>query len=536
MRGDAGFLMAAEIPPFDGLPTRCDRCRMCDYCKPMGSQARLSRRVAFVAVALFVFTDGPLFFVSKELLGRPGPSWEDEVVFAGLVGFAGLSTLLVLGDLWRSNRRWRYRPQPTGTHSDLKTQPTGTHSDLKTQPTGTHSDLKTQPTGTYNSFEAHSLGAVAVGGFTLLIVASTTWSVDALHTGWRSAVYVGLAMLAWLVADLADRVSVSLTAMAGAAVAASLTVVALAGDAGLDHNGDWQGIYLGRNLFAPVAAIGVIAGVRLWAAPIGARRGSHGSSSSTPSMASAPVRALHESPVVGSCPDTTQGHGTRTSGGRRYRLGGGLLIVASAVSMLAAGSRTAWLALLGGSWIATLPLWRIWLRRRLDARQTAASMWATVAVSVTLAAVASAVLWDTATFAQRRTIWRVSWEQFLERPLLGHGFSAVWTSPEFLDNHALLDRGSAHNAVLEVLLGLGAIGLAPFAVIVVLAVRNAGRDLLRSPSADTWMWACVVAVMLIENTTESFILRMSYNWVIVVAAALRTPREIDTSTPPTQEP
>ena len=57
---------------------------------------------------------------------------------------------------------------------------------------------------------------------------------------------------------------------------------------------------------------------------------------------------------------------------------------------------------------------------------------------------------------------------------------------------------------------------------VVLAVRNAGRrDLLRSPSADTWVWAAVVAVMLIENITESFILRFSYNWVIVMAAALR---------------
>ena len=115
----------------------------------------------------------------------------------------------------------------------------------------------------------------------------------------------------------------------------------------------------------------------------------------------------------------------------------------------------------------------------------------------------------------------MSWEQFLERPLHGHGFSAIWTWPEFLNNHELLDRGSAHSGPLEVALGLGLLGLVPFAVVVMLAVRNAGRDLLRSPSADTWVWAAVVAVMLIENITESFILRFSYNWVIVVAAALR---------------
>ena len=86
-----------------------------------------------------------------------------------------------------------------------------------------------------------------------------------------------------------------------------------------------------------------------------------------------------------------------------------------------------------------------------------------------------------------------------------------------------MNRGSAHNGLAEVLLGLGLIGLVPFTVIVVLAVRNAGRDLLQNPGPNTWMWAAVVAVMLIENTTESLILRFSYNWVIIIAAALRPP-------------
>ena len=151
--------------------------------------------------------------------------------------------------------------------------------------------------------------------------------------------------------------------------------------------------------------------------------------------------------------------------------------------------------------------------------------WTALGAGTAAATAALAALWNTPTLAQRRTIWRVSWEQFLERPLHGHGFSAIWTWPEFLDNHELLDRGSAHSGPLEVALGLGLLGLVPFAVVVVLAVRNAGRDLLRSPSADTWVWAAVVAVMLIENITESFILRFSYNWVIVMAAALRAPKD-----------
>ena len=33
-------------------------------------------RVAFVGAALFVFTDGPLFFLAHRVLDRPGPSWQ----------------------------------------------------------------------------------------------------------------------------------------------------------------------------------------------------------------------------------------------------------------------------------------------------------------------------------------------------------------------------------------------------------------------------------------------------------------------------
>ena len=387
-------------------------------------------RVAFVGAALFVFTDGPLFFLAHRVLDRPGPSWHDVVVAGGLTATAATAGLLVLWSLWRSRLRSPEPPQVTA--------------------------------------------AAAVGLFVLVTAASTAWSVDALHTGWRSVVYAGLAMLAWQVAEVGDEVWKPLALMSAAGVASSLVVVAAG--TGADENGDWQGIYLSRNLLAPVAAIGAIAGVRLLCAP-----------------------------------------------GRLHRIAGMALGAASLAAMLGAGSRTAWLALGAGAGLAALPVLRQALVPRWGAPRAAAAAWAALAAGTTAAAAALAALWDTSTLAQRRTIWRVSWEQFLERPLHGHGFSAIWTWPEFLDNHALLDRGSAHNGPLEVLLGLGVLGLIPFAVVAVLAVRNAGRDVMHSPSADTWTWAAVVAVMLIENITESFILRFSYNWVIVMAAALRAP-------------
>ena len=389
-------------------------------------------RVAFVGAALFVFTDGPLFFLAHRVLDRPGPSWHDVVVAGGLTATAATAGMLVLWSLWRTRLR---SPQPP-----------------------------------------HPKAAVAVVFFALITAASTAWSVDALHTGWRSVVYVGLAMLAWQVADLGDAVWKPLALMAAAGVAASLGVVAAG--TGTDSNGDWQGIYLSRNLLAPVAAIGAIAGVRLLVAR-----------------------------------------------GRFHRIAGTVLGAASLAAMLGAESRTAWLALGAGAGFPALPVLRKHLARRLGEARARAVAWTALGAGTAGAAAALAALWDAPTLAQRRTIWRVSWEQFLERPLHGHGFSAIWTWPEFLDNHELLDRGSAHSGPLEVALGLGVLGLVPFAVVVVLAVRNAGRDLLRSPSADTWMWAAVVAVMLIENITESFILRFSYNWVIVIAAALRAPKD-----------
>ena len=236
-------------------------------------------------------------------------------------------------------------------------------------------------------------------------------------------------------------------------------------------------MYHNRNLLAPVAGVGVIAGVRLL--------------------------------------------GTSD---RALRAAGAALGLGSLAAMVGAGSRTAWLALGVGTGLAALPVLRTFLQRRWDPNRASVAAWAALtAGAAVLVAVASA-LWDTSTFAQRRTIWRVSWEQFLERPLHGHGFAAVWSWPEFLDHPERMGLGSAHNGLLEVMLGLGVLGTVPFAVIVVLAVGNVGRDLLRAPNADTWMWAAVVVMMLIENTTESFILRYSYNWVIVMAAALRTPR------------
>ena len=406
--------------------------------KPLSGGAARSDllRVIFLGATLFVFTDGPLFFLSNDILGRPVVSWRDGVVAGGLTGAAAACGALVAWDLWRTGGR-----SPQGPHR---------------------------------------WAASAVVAFVVLAAASSLWSVgEAVHTGARAAVYAGLALLAWLLADIRDTAWKPLALMAAAGAAASLVTVAVDPATGVDPNGDWRGIYHNRNLLAPVAGVGVIAGVRLLG-----------------------------------------------TGDRALRAAGAALGLGSSACMVGAGSRTAWLALGVGTGLAALPVLRTLLQRRWDPRRASAAVWAALTAGATALVVVVIASWDTSTFAQRRTIWRVSWEQFLERPLHGHGLAAVWSWPEFLDHPERMGLGSAHNGLLEVMLGLGVLGAVPFAAIVLLAVGNAGRDLLRAPSADTWMWAAVVVMMLIENTTESFILRYSYNWVIVMAAALRTPRGV----------
>ena len=316
--------------------------------------------------------------------------------------------------------------------------------------------------------------AAAVAVYSLVAVASAIWSVDPFATAWRASVYVGLGLLAWVVARLEpDDLAATLWLVAAAAVVGSVVLVALRPDLGLDSNGSWQGLYTNRNSLAPVAAIGVLAGVRYLAA-----------------------------------------------GERWSRVAGAALAALSVGAMAGAGSRTAWIALLVAGAAATVVLGFHRARSRWGPAAARASLAAAAALGIGGASVALARLWDDPTFGQRRTMWSLVTDRVSQRPLGGYGFYAFWEEIELLD-HALLRRGSAHNSLMEVALGLGLVGTVPFLVIVVLAARNAGLYLWRRPGADSWMWAAVVGFVLVENVTESFVLWFSYIWVLLMAAALR---------------
>jgi len=386
-------------------------------------------RTAVAAAALLVLTNGPVLLFSKSVLNRTG-RWEDHAVWPFLAAAAVCGLALALWD------------RPGVRRTPLE--------------------------------GSEKIAAVATGWFALAALASSLWSVDATDTAWRSSVYLGMALLAWAISRLDARdVAAVVGLMAGAAVIASLLLVALRPDLGLGPNDRWEGVYTNPNSLAPLAAIGVLAGARF---------------------------AL--------------------AGARLWRAAGASLAAASAVALLGAGSRTAWVALAVAVTVSVLPVAHHWVRQRWGPRRAAVSTLAAALALAAGAAAAFAALWDFPTLSQRRSIWGLVWDRIVQRPLGGYGFFTFWDIEE-LTEHVLLRRGSAHNSLVEIGLGLGLLGVVPFAAILVLAARNAGLSVWRRPGADTWMWAALVAFLLVENVTESFVLWFSYSWVLLMAAALR---------------
>ena len=310
--------------------------------------------------------------------------------------------------------------------------------------------------------------AVAFGVWAAI---TTLWSLEPEITLWRGLGYAGLPFLAWIIADLdADGWRSALGGAVAALVGGSVLAVVLRPEWGTDVNDDWRGLMTNRNGLGPICALGIFAGVALMAA------------------------------------------------GRRRA--GAALVVLSGVTLLGTGSRTAWLAMLVAMGVSAVLVLgrRAYLQR--PSRGVVAACGALLAGGVAVFVGAVSVLWNQSTFAQRRTIWELLGDHIADAPIIGTGWAAFWHHPE-LHTDPLLQRGSAHGAVPELLLGGGVVALGLWLVVVVAAVAGVGREMWRRPDVETWLWLAIVVFLLMENLTESFVLWFSYNWILLIAAALR---------------
>ncbi len=110
----------------------------------------------------------------------------------------------------------------------------------------------------------------------------------------------------------------------------------------------------------------------------------------------------------------------------------------------------------------------------------------------------SAFLGRDNTLTGRTGVWAALLPTMKQQPLLGCGLGSFWTDTR----RGLYDIPTAHNGYLDILLELGAVGLALYAVWLLSCARQLHRAL-----AQDYDWAslaiCFLLMALIYNTTES---------------------------------
>jgi len=125
-------------------------------------------------------------------------------------------------------------------------------------------------------------------------------------------------------------------------------------------------------------------------------------------------------------------------------------------------------------------------------------------------------------FNGRSALWHFSWTGVLERPFVGWGWRAAWSTPEFLKRDLWWTTSGAqfsHNGFLEVLLGGGFVAGLMFLVFVFwsgwVRVGSVCKEEL-----GQWSFA-VAAFILVANSQEVFITGNHFLWVLLVASISR---------------
>jgi exopolysaccharide production protein ExoQ len=331
----------------------------------------------------------------------------------------------------------------------------------------------------------------AVAGYVVWASLSTIWSVAPNTTARESLIGAGIAAFGvWFGWCLTIREQIWAVALAmSAAVLASAWAIRYRPSFGQVYMGiaertQWQGIFGNRNSLAPVCVLGLLGlvGLVLTRPPVAVV------------VATVPVAAAHVILLWGS---------------------GGLTSTLALVMMV-------------GITPVVPFLW--WLRRQRIPG------WSIVAATIAIGIVGWVFVFShfdsiatrlgrDATLTGRRLIWADARSFISQRPIAGAGFSAFWDRADL--TAASYERvggayASAHNSVLEVLLGLGVVGLIFFLVVALSAIVGTFRWSWRGPSLAAQWWVLLVVFEVAQHAMESFVLWHSYLWVLLIAAAFVT--------------
>ena len=257
----------------------------------------------------------------------------------------------------------------------------------------------------------------------------------------------------------------------------------------IDPEGNWTGIYFNRNSLGPVAMLGLVTScaiaISLWRSR------------------SKLVRVLL---LIVSC----------------------ALIALDAVVYVRSGSRTSIAA--AGAGLLSVVLWLVvgwWYRRTNAPIEAIQRVVYPVFVSFVLLIAGVGFRYQTNIvswfgkadfFNGRSALWHFSWTGFLERPLIGWGWRAAWSTPEFLKRDLWWTTAGAvwsHNGFLEVLLGGGIVGGVLFGAYVLWSGQRVIATITSIPS-ETWRVGMAMFI-LVACTQEVFIIGNHFLWLLLVA-------------------
>lgn len=329
----------------------------------------------------------------------------------------------------------------------------------------------------------------AVTGYVGWALISVLWSASPTITPVAALTGIGIAAFGcWFGLALGGEEQITAVLLATAtAVLASIAVIEIRPHDGLEPvigpttGGEWMGIFGNRNSLAAISTLGIVAAVGFVAVHPTVRRAAIAAP-----LALAELIALWK----------THGDTSRIS----------LLVCAGTAVLVPA----------------------IWSLRRLRVPGLAVA-----GVGVTSVGLGWVMLFDhleslgtrfgfDPTLSSRRTIWKHVRDIIRVHPFRGYGFWGFWdnlTLTAYTYGYIGKPYASAHNAVLEVLVMLGAIGLFFYLVIVANAFGSIFRWTWFRRGPISWWWAVLLAYLAVENLTESFVLWHSYNWVLVIAAS-----------------
>jgi O-antigen ligase len=135
------------------------------------------------------------------------------------------------------------------------------------------------------------------------------------------------------------------------------------------------------------------------------------------------------------------------------------------------------------------------------------------------------------TLTGRTTLWGYLLEPIAERPILGHGWEAFWGGWGSPAHEIWLTNNwfppTAHNAPLEYLLALGAVGLVLWTVMMTRGLWRSIHYLRDRPGIAGLFPIAIFSYAFLYSVTEAGVVRRGMDWMLVVVALVETKRFMD---------